>query len=184
MINVPLSNILYTGRLDYRKGLTDLIKSAKFVLNEYPDVSFLLAGDGNLRPNLERLVKKEGLEKNFSFLGYINQEKLIEHYQRDTINVLPSYMEGLPTTVLEAMACEMPVVATDVSGTNEAVIDSINGILIPPKNPEKLANALLKLLNDENLRRNMGKNGRNYIERKFTWDKIAKNIVRSYNEAV
>ena len=177
-------NILYTGRLIYSKGLIDLTKSAKQVIKEYPDVSFLLAGDGNLRPSLERLVKKERLEQNFSFLGFINQEKLIEHYQRDTINVLPSYIEGLPTTVLEAMACGMPVVATDVSGTNEIVVDDINGILVPPKNPEKLAGALLELLNDENLRRFMGKNGRNYIEKKFTWDNVAKDIFRSYKEAV
>ena len=183
-INREEFSILYTGRLVYRKGLIDLVKSAEYVCNEYPGASFILTGNGALRPTLEKMVQDLGLENNCSFLGFIALDELIKHYQIDTIHVLPSYYEGLPTTVLEAMACGIPVVATDISGTNDAVVDGETGILVPPKNPKALADGIIKLLGDENLRKKMGKAGRERVEREFSWDTVAGKIVKLYEDVL
>lgn len=173
-------NILYTGRLVYGKGLIDLVKSAEHVCKEYPDASFILAGSGGLRPTLEKMIHDLKLESNFSFLGFVSQEELVKHYQTDIIYVLPSYCEGLPTTVLEAMTCGMPVVATDIPGTDEVVVDGETGLLVPPKNPRALADGIIKLLGDENLRKKMGKAGRIRVEKEFSWDIIAKKVMETY----
>ena len=179
-INREEFSILYTGRLVYRKGLIDLVKSAEYVCNEYPGASFILTGNGALRPTLEKMVQDLGLENNCSFLGFIAQDELIRHYQADTIYVLTSYYEGLPTTILEAMACGIPVVATDIPGTNDAVVDGETGILVPPKNPKALADGIIKLLGDENLREKMGEAGRKRVEKEFSWDIVCKRVLNAY----
>ena len=178
------SSILYTGRLVYRKGLIDLVKSAEYVCKECADASFILAGKGALRSTLEKMVHDLKLESKFSFLGFIAQDELIKHYQINTIYVLPSYYEGLPTTILEAMSCGMPVVATGIPGTNEVVVDGETGILVPPKNPKALADAIIKLLKDEKLRKKMGKAGRKRVEKEFSWEKITRKVVEIYKETI
>lgn len=183
-INREDFSILYTGRLVYRKGLIDFVKSAEHVCKEYPDASFILTGNGGLRSTLEKMVHDLKLESNFSFLGFITQDELIRHYQTDTIYVLPSYYEGLPTTVLEAMSCGMPVVATNIPGTNEAVVDGETGLLVPPKNPRALADGIIKLLGDENLRKKMGEAGRRRVEKEFSWDIVAGKIVKLYEDVL
>lgn len=110
------SFVLYTGRLDYNKGLTDLIESAKEVCALYPDLLFVLTGTGklNFQKYLLELVGKYKLKRNFVFTGLVSKERLLDYYQNATIYVQPSYFEGLPTSVLEAMSCGLPVVATNV----------------------------------------------------------------------
>jgi len=172
--------ILYTGSLDARKGLVDLIKSAEYVCNEYQDAKFVLIGRGHLEKYLKKLVHNSGLNKYFSFIGYVNQKTLLKYYQNATIFVNPSYYEGLPTTILEAMSCELPVVATAVDGTSEVVVDGENGLSVPPKDLERLAEAIIKLLKDEKLREEMGRNGREHVEEKYNWNAISRKYEKVY----
>lgn len=172
--------VLYTGRLVYRKGLVDLVKSAEYVCKEYPNTSFVLTGSGALRPTLEKLVHHLKLEDNFSFLGFVTHTELIRHYQTDAIYVLPSYYEGLPTTVLEAMSCGMPVVATNIPGTDEAIANGKTGLLVPPREPKRLAEAILRLLDDEELRKKIGDAGRMHVVNNYDWDIIANKIEQVY----
>lgn len=176
--------ILYAGSLDALKGLTDIIRSAKYICREQQNIKFILAGRGPLEKYLKRLVHDLGLDEHFSFTGYVDQEILLKYYQNATIFVHPSYHEGLPTTILEAMSCELPVVATAVAGTSEIIIDGKNGFLVPPKNPERLAKAILSLLNNKELRERMGKNDREYIKRNFDWNLIAKKFEEIYVNVV
>ncbi|HMK53188.1 MAG TPA: glycosyltransferase family 4 protein [Methanobacteriaceae archaeon] len=176
--------ILYSGRLVYGKGLMDLVGAAKTVCGKYPKTSFIIAGEGFLKPKLKSLVQKLHLEKNFEFLGHIDQSKLLKHYQNDSIYVLPSYGEGLPSAVLEAMSCAMPVVATNVSGINEVVEDGRTGLLVPPNAPDLLAKALLNLLENDDLRNSIGENGRNQVKNKFTWNIVTDNILMAYDEVI
>lgn len=172
--------ILYTGSLDARKGLVDLIRSAEQVCQEYPDIKFILTGKGSLERRLRKLVHHNfNLDKNFSFVGYVDRNTLLRYYQNATLYVLPSYYEGLPTTILEAMSCRIPVVATAVAGTSEVVLDGETGLLIPPKNHERLTRAILNLLNDKSLRNKMGKNARNKVEG-YSWENIAEETERVY----
>ena len=173
--------ILYAGSLDALKGLTDLIKCAKFVHQERQNVKFILAGRGPLEEKLKKIVHNFDLDENFSFVGYVNQGTLLKYYQNATIFVHTSYHEGLPTTILEAMSCGIPVVATAVAGTSEVVMEGETGFLVPPKSPDKLATAILSLLNDKELRERIGKNARKYVEEKYNWNTISEGYEKIYS---
>ncbi|MHA1833929.1 MAG: glycosyltransferase, partial [Candidatus Baldrarchaeia archaeon] len=101
-----------------------------------------------------------------------------------TVFVFPSLREGLPLSVLEAMACGVPVVGSDIPGVNEVVKHEENGFLVPPKNSEALANVILTLLNDENLRRKVGRDARQLMTEKYNWNAIASKIEKVYHEAI
>ncbi len=176
--------ILYSGRLDYRKGLFDLIESSKIICPAHPEISFVITGKGILIDKLKRRVNESGLKKNFNFVGFVSREKLIQLYQQATIYVLPSHYEGLPTVLLEAMACGCPVVATSVSGNLDVLTQGHDGILVPPKSPDKIAEAVLKLLDDEKMRNTLGINARNTIENRFTWSIISKKFLHFYNSLI
>lgn len=183
----PLSNrnkerdyILYTGILDAQKGLTDLIKSLKIVCEEFPNIRLLLTGNGPFERYLKKMVNNLHLNNNVKFLGYVDKESLLSYYQNATIYVLPSYSEGFPTSILEAMSCGIPVIGTNVTGTSELIINNENGLLVPPRNPERLAESIIYLLDNKNLRDKMGKNGRNLMKQRFDWDLITDKIENCY----
>ena len=172
--------VLYTGALVTKKGVIDLIKSAEYVCGKYPDIEFILTGKGPLEKHLKKLTHELGINKNFSFVGYVSQEKLLKYYQDASIYVLPSYYEGLPTVVLEAMSCELPVVATPVGGIPEVIQNGKTGFLVPPRNPKKLADTILKLLENGDLRKQIGINERKHVRKYFDWNVIADNIEKIY----
>ncbi len=176
--------ILYSGSLITKKGLPDLIRSATYICQEYPDMKFILAGDGPLEKQLKGLVHQLDLDNNFSFVGYINRDKLLSYYQNAAVCVLPSYHEGLPTVLLEAMACGIPTVATSVAGNSEVVKDGETGFLVPPKEPKRLAEAILTLLGDNKLRREMGINARKQAEESYDWEVIISKIERCYSSVL
>ena len=172
--------VLYTGRLSPEKGIIDLIKAAEYVRKDYPDIKFVIAGKGPLERRLKNIVSKLDLEKNFHFAGYVNHDALLKYYQSATLYVLPSYREGLPTGLLEAMSCGLPVVATAIAGTSEVVVERKTGLLVPPNAPERLANAILTLIVDSKLREEMGSNARKRIGKFYDWNSITTKIERVY----
>ena len=172
--------VLYCGRLSAEKGLIDLIKGAQYVITKYPDIKFVIAGSGPLERRLKKLVSQLNIEVNFYFTGAINHNTLLKLYQNATIFALPSYREGLPTTLLEAMSCGIPVVATSIPGISDVITDHKMGLLVPPRNPEKLANAILKLLSDSKLRVELGVNARNQVEKNYDWNIITNKIEQVY----
>lgn len=173
--------ILYTGRLSYRKGLFDFIECGIRLCSRYPEINFKLTGKGPLGDKLVKIVHESGYEDRFEFLGHVEKSKLIELYQNATVFILPSHYEGLPTTLLEAMSCGLPIVATAVSGNLDVLKSGKNGILVPVKSPDKMAEAVSSLLDNENLRTELGVAARKTIEEKYTWDAISDKILRCYN---
>jgi glycosyltransferase involved in cell wall biosynthesis len=186
-IFVPLKNkgeekyILFTGRLAYRKGLFDLIECGKLICKKYDEVNFIIVGDGMLRAKLQMEVRNSGLEKRIIFKGRVSKTELINFYQNATIHVIPSHYEGLPTVLLEAMSCGLPVIATAVSGNLDVIENGKNGLLIPPGSPERLANAISILLGDSSKRSELGRAARKTIEEKFTWDIISNRMIQCYD---
>lgn len=176
--------ILYTGRLSYRKGLFDLLECGRQICKDYPDISFILTGKGPLLGKLQKRAFEMKLNEKFKFAGYVEKERLIKLYQNAMVSVLPSYYEGLPTVLLEAMSCGLPVVATDISGNTEVIEDGKNGLLIPPKSPLKLAETISELLEDEKLREKLGRNARETIKEKYTWNTVTNGIEYRYKLAV
>ena len=172
--------ILYTGVLRARKGLFDLLDCAELVCKVCKDVKFIVCGAGPFFNKLREKVERKKMKKQFVLSGYVERDKLVQLYQKATVHVVPSHYEGMPTVLLEAMSCGLPVVATAVGGNSQAISNGINGFLIPPKSPKAMANVILKLLADDALRKRIGEAARRTIETRYTWDKITANILRCY----
>ena len=176
--------ILYTGVLRARKGLFDLMKCAILVNKIIPNVKFVICGTGPLLQKLKEQVRSVGLEKKVLFLGRVERKRLINIYQNATIYVVSSIYEGLPTVLLEAMACGLPVVATNIGGNRDLISSNVNGLLVPPRSPEKMAQMIALLWNDEHLRKRLGDNARETIVKKYTWELITNNFINVYEALV
>jgi glycosyltransferase involved in cell wall biosynthesis len=172
--------IFFAGRIDREKGLFDFIESAKYVCNMRKDIFFYIAGLGRDLNKLKRKVKKANLQDRIKFFGQVDKTRLHELYKRATLFVLPSYHEGIPTVILEAMSCKLPVIATDVRGNRDVIKDGENGIMVPPRNPIKLAKVIISLIDDKQLLKILGKNARKTIEEKYTWDIVSKRYLKCY----
>lgn len=172
--------IMYAGRIDREKGLFDLIESAKYICSKRTDISFIIAGNGRDINKLKRKIKKIGLQNRFTFLGQIEKDHIIKLYQSATLFILPSYHEGLPTVLLEAMSCGLPVIATDVRGNRDLISNGVNGFLVPPKNPKKMTETISILLENQSLREQVGKNARKTIMENYTWNAVSYKFLKYY----
>lgn len=156
----------------------DFIRLASLVNKTNRSVKFLLIGDGVLRPNVESLIFKYNLENNVFLLGWQNDvPKILSVID---IFVLTSLWEGLPISVLEAMASSKPVVATDTGGIGEVIVDAKTGFLVSAHNIEKMSERLFLLLNDESLRVKIGNSARDYLCSYFSIENMIGNTERLY----
>ena len=141
-------------RLIQKKGILTTLKALAIVKEKYPQVRYVLCGEGPLKPKIEESIKKRGLEDNVELLGWLDQQQLLEQYRIAQMFLHPSEktkeedQEGIPNSMLEAMATGLPVVATLHGGIPEAVTNGHDGLLVPEKSPEELAAAILKLMDD------------------------------------
>jgi len=144
-----------------QKSPVDFIDVAARVLQEAKDVHFVMAGDGELRREIEARIDEHGISTHVTLLGW--QDDMPEVYRNLDVVVLTSLWEGLPCVFSEAMASELPIVATHVDGAREAIVDGENGYLHNPHDVEGMANSVLKLVRDPGLRRSMGAIGRSRV---------------------
>jgi len=157
--------ILYVGRLSEIKGLDYLIESFRSIHDNFPDSSLEMIGDGPVKKELKKKIKDLGINDCVDVRGYVEYEELPDHYRSADIFVLPSLSEGLSNVLLEAMACGLPIVATDVGGNGELILNGKGGYLVPPKNPSRLYRSLKKLIENPELRDEMGQFNKNYVRR-------------------
>lgn len=169
-------NVVFIGRLEPWKGVHTFIKAARMILKERDDVTFTLVGDGSLRNHVEN----NGYTDRIKVLGEVPYNQIPNILSNASILVLPSYMEGLPTVCLEALASKVPVVASNIGGIPEIVIDGKTGYLFPPGNAELFADRILRLLANESLRSRMGRNGLRLVKKLYTWDKVVKMAEKTY----
>jgi glycosyltransferase involved in cell wall biosynthesis len=174
--------VLFVGRLIPRKGLPYLVEAAKTVVKERSETLFVIAGDGPLKDQTISEVEQAGLGRNFIFLGDVSEEELPRLYSCADLFALPSIQEGQGIVLLEAQAAALPVIAFNVSGVSETVLDKKTGLLVDPQNDE-FAQAILKVLSDDSLRRKLGESGRARILRELTWDVCAQKMLAVYREA-
>jgi glycosyltransferase involved in cell wall biosynthesis len=146
-----------------QKSPEDFIEVAARVLAKTDRVHFVMAGDGELRPSIEERMRKHGIERNVTLLGWQNESDMPEVYRNLDIVVLTSLWEGLPCVFSEAMACDLPIVATNVDGAREAIVDGDNGYLHEAHDVEGMARSVLKLAADPELRRTMGGRGKSRV---------------------
>ncbi|MGC8877940.1 MAG: glycosyltransferase [Anaerolineae bacterium] len=177
--------LLYVGRFTAAKNVETLIEAVHILSQrEVGDFELELVGEGDQRPTLERLVAEYSLARRVHFSDWVPRERIADHYRRADIFVTATTWEGMPNTVLEAMACALPIVGTQVPGLQELVQDSVNGYLVPPRDPIALADALALLIDNGYERRRMGRQGRLLAERQFAWDYIAAQYVEVYRHVL
>lgn len=177
--------VVWVGRFVPEKGVEYLIKAANIILKKSGAFRFLLIGYGPLKPKITKMANDLGLLHRFvTITGPMSREEIATILSKATIFAFPSLREGLPVSVFEAMASGVPVVGSDIAGIREIILDRQNGILVPPKKPEVLAQAILSLLDDENQRRELGKNARRLMIEKYSWDTTIKGIEKVYHEAI
>jgi glycosyltransferase involved in cell wall biosynthesis len=162
------------------KGHPWLINSAPAVVREFPSTRFVLVGDGEQRAKFERQVADLGLQQNFLFLGH--RADIPEILACCDIAVLPSRAEGLANAVLEYMAAGLPTVLSRVGGNTELVEHGVTGLLVPPENSPALSAALLKLLRDPSLARQMAQSGHEFTVRNFSFERLVREVDDLYTE--
>ena len=170
--------VLTPARLHSQKGHIYLLQAAALV----PDALFVLAGEGPERRSLEDVAKGLGLETRVRFLG--QREDIPDLLACCDVFVLPSLYEGLPLSVLEAMAAGKPVVATRIGGTAEAVVHGVTGMLVPPENPRELAAAIRTLLADSSLAARLAEAGRARVAERFSSEAMIQGVMATYDEVV
>ena len=177
--------LLYAGRLDYRKGLLDLVRAAPAIVSRHPDARFVLLGAGPFRAKLEGEVERQGLKSRFAFLGEITDpETILQHYQESYAVIHPSYAEGCPLAVLEAMACGRPIIAA-ASGFEQGLLeDGENALLVPPSSPNDLAAAALRLLSSPEFANRIGQAARKKAVESLDVRTVINKIEEVYGRAV
>jgi glycosyltransferase involved in cell wall biosynthesis len=160
----PAHQVLFLGWLQQDKGVLDLVRAMPLVLRSVPDATFVLAGSGDA-DSVARLARSSGVEHALRLPGWVNGADKEELLRRADVFVLPSYYEGLPLGLLEAMACGVPAIATRVGGIPDVIEDRVNGLLVEPGEPQALARALVAMLTDEALRRRLREAARNTVQR-------------------
>lgn len=168
------------GRLSIQKGYDYFLEAARMVLDEMQQTVFLIVGDGILRRDLEEKVKRIGLINNVIFTGA--RTDVLDIYSCLDIFVLSSIREGLPMVILEALAMKKPAIATNVGGVSRVIKNERTGILLPPRNPEYLAQAIISLLKERDKAEFLALNGRKFIEEKFSSTVMAQKYNRIYEK--
>ncbi|MEM1785869.1 MAG: glycosyltransferase family 4 protein [Candidatus Bathyarchaeia archaeon] len=179
--------IVSVGNITPIKGFHYLIKAFAIVKRNFSNVKLLIIGD--IFPHqmkyyyeLKKLVKSLNLDDDVIFTGYIDHQELLTPLSLADVFVIASLHEGTPVSILEAMAMERPVVATNVGGVSEQVISWHTGILVPPKNPEAIAKAIIYLLQNSNERIKMQKKARMWVKKMFSLEKCALMYKKLYED--
>lgn len=174
--------IAVIAQLIERKGHRFLFQAAPKILEVFPNTHFLVLGEGRLENDLRQLAASLGIRDKVIFAGFRNN--IGELLSITTILVHPATMEGFANCVLQAMAAEVPAVVTEVGGMPESVKDGVNGIVIPPRDVEALANSVIKLLGDPELRAKMGSEGKRIVEEQFSVDGMVEGVLSVYKSVL
>ncbi len=166
------------GRLSKEKGHKYLLEAAKRVIRDFPEVKFLIVGEGEIRIELERYAKELGIIANVIFTGFF--KNLSEVLAAIDLFVIPSLTESLPLTVLEAMTAGKPVISTDVGGIPEVVIHEKTGLLVGPKKSMEMANGIMRMLQNNEFMCTMAKNGTQLVHDEFSNRRFIKKTERLY----
>lgn len=173
-------SVLFVGRLIKMKGVEYLIRAVKGLIPLYSNLKLVIVGDGDAREENERITSS--IKENVIFTGY--RSDAYRFMCAADIVVLPSLCEGCPNVVLEAMACGTPVIASRVGAVPDIIENDKTGIIVKPKDVVGLKRALVQLMEDRELAREMGERGRGRIENYFTWDAVCKKLEGFYEEVI
>ena len=160
------------------KGQKHLVEAAALVVRQVPDARFVIAGEGELREALEKQIKEHHLEKHVLLAGF--RPDVLSLHQAFDLFVMSSVTEGLGTSLLDAMACGKAIVATEAGGIPEVVVNGTTGLLVPPRDHEAMAQAIVTLLKDDGVRHRMGEAGLARARAHFSAERMVQETLRVY----
>ena len=182
--NAPI--VMFVGSLVPYQGVEYLIQSAPLILKKVANTMFLIIGDGRVKNELMNLVKKIGLSDKFVFIREVPYEEVPLYINMADVCMVPKKPLGYgysPLKLYEYMACGKPVIASDIEGFE--ILEKYNaGIILNPEDPEELSNAIIKLLQNKQLREQMGTNGRELVVGEYSWESAAKKTVEVLEKTV
>ncbi|HTW90707.1 MAG TPA: glycosyltransferase family 4 protein [bacterium] len=164
--------ILFVGRLVEQKGVRELLRAFSLVLEQEADAALVFIGDGPLGGEIRRFMRDHCTDDRIRLLGIIPNSELPPYFRAAEITVVPSltqpvWSEQVGMVAIQSMACGTPVITTNSGSIPEFVQDGITGLLVPERNPEAMAGAILELLRDDRLRRKLATSGRAYAEKRY-----------------
>ena len=174
-------SVLFLGRLSDEKGFFDLLEAAALVKQRIPSLKLRCGGEGDMDEAMERM-RKLGIGGNIELLGWVGEEERQNLLDCTAAFILPSYVEGLPMAVIEAMSRRVPVVASNVGGIPDIIDDGKDGFLVRPGDVKGIAEALIRLLEDPALQVRVGQAGKCKVDKQFSAEQIVPNIEKLYRE--
>ena len=178
-INDDEKIITFVGTLHSIKGVKYLIKAMEFIIKRDKSIKLMLVGDGEDREELESLVEELDLKECIKFVGKVQNEDIPQYMVASDVFVLPSLSEGFPVAILEAIASGLPIITTKVRGLPEIVKDGENGFLVEPKNPKEIAEKVLLILEDEELREIIKRRNKEKVK-EYTWEGVVERLEQVY----
>lgn len=172
--------------LEYKYGIEYLIRAFKIVSDKYQKLplKLLIVGDGSLKASLKSLVKELNIEDKTLFTGKVSFTDVPKYHNMLSISVFLSNSESFGVSVIESSACGKPVIVSNVGGLPEVVEDGVSGFVVPPRDPQKTAEDIEKLVLDKNLREQIGQNGRERVKKLYNWDDNVKQMINIYEELI
>lgn len=180
-MSLPFLQILFVGRLAPEKNVVGLLEGFSRLIKNLPvmsDFNLIIVGDGPLRETLEKEAVRLEIQSLVQFRGWIAKNELLTLYQESWCMVNPSFNEGMPNAVLEAMACGLPVIASKVAGNTDIVVHRQNGLLFDLENYEALFTSLLEVMMDMNFRAKLSFNARKHMVEKYSWSNTAEQYLK------
>lgn len=174
--------VLYSGRFVVRKGINYLLEAWVGVQKDFPQARLVLLGEGMLFNEMKRLAEDLGISTTTYFLGHVTNVQ--EYLYVSDIFVLPSLQEGMPNSLLEAMACGLPVVATKIGGVVDIIEDGIDGVLVEPGNVRGLADKIIQLLRRKDIAERVAHNAYHKIKNHYSLDSVAQRYIQLYRSII
>jgi len=180
--------ILSVGALKKRKGLDYSVQALAEIAQHFPDLKYVIVGDGPEKENLQLLITNYQLQKRVIFLKNLSEQELVALYKNAELFILLPQddhkdIEGFGLVFLEAAAAGLPVVATKDSSAEDAILDGKNGFLVPAKDSQKIAEALSKILSDPQLKKELSENSLEFAK-SMNWEKVAKQYLNIYEDVI
>ena len=174
-------NVLFLGRLGQRKGIYDLIKAIPRVVEKVPDVRFYFGGDGDVE-HCKQIASMSGFSEYIEFLGWVKNEAKESYFKKCSTFILPSYHEGMPMSVLEAMSYGLATISTNAGGIPQIITHGVDGYRIEAGNVDAIVESLLSVLLDKSVRIKLGIAGKQKINERFSADKNISTLVELYRK--
>lgn len=176
--------ILFVGWLEKEKGVYEMINSFKQLIDKNLNIELIIVGDGSLKKIFNDLLNQKKFENKIKLNGWLSEEKLRYVYEESDIFILPSWQEGMPNSLIEATACGLPSICTDIGMVSDYYLNNEDIIIIRPKNQNILAKSLEKLINDVNLRKKLSVNGRLVSKKMFSTNTNLRKLSKIIKEQI